>query len=129
MLNPKDLKYTKEHVWVKINSNLVKVGITDTAQSLLGDVVFIELPAVDEQVSVNDTLARIESVKAVSDVIAPVSGKVVEINNKLESSPELINEEPYGEGWIAVLEFSHAKEIDDLLTVEEYGQFLIEGDE
>lgn len=129
MLNPKDLKYSKEHVWVKINSNLVTLGITDTAQSLLGDVVFIELPEVGGEFNFNDPLAKIESVKAVSDVIAPVSGKVTEINAELTNSPELINQDPYGEGWIAVVEVFDKSEIDNLLSVEEYGKFLIEGDD
>lgn len=127
MINPDNLKYTKEHVWVKINDNQVTVGITDTAQSLLGDVVFVELPETGKKFAVNDALARIESVKATSDVIAPVNGKVTEVNTALEDSPELINEDPYGEGWIAVLEVSDAAELDGLLSVEEYGRFLVEG--
>jgi len=129
MLNLEDLKYTKEHVWVKIDNNRVTLGITDTAQTRLGDVVFIELPKIGEQFGVNDSLARIESVKAVSDVICPVSGMVIEVNTRLESSPELINGVPYGEGWIAVLEVSDEAELENLLSVQDYGKFLIEGDE
>lgn len=129
MINPKDLKYTKEHVWVRINGSQVTVGITDVAQSLMGDVVFIELSAIGDECASGEPMARIESVKAVSEVIAPIGGKVIEVNTGLESSPELINEEPYGGGWIAVLEVSDIAELDGLLTVEEYGRLLIEGEE
>lgn len=129
MINPDNLKYSKEHVWVKINGNQVTVGITDNAQLLLGDVVCVELPGVGNRIALNDSLARIESVKAISDVIAPVEGKVIKVNPGLENSPELINEEPYGEGWIAVLEVSDAVEPDGLLSVEEYDRFLAEGEE
>jgi len=129
MINPNDLNYTKEHVWVKINGSLITVGITDAAQSLMGDVVYIELPATGDEYTIDEPMARIESVKAVSDVISPVSGKVSEVNTVLESSPEVINEEPYGGGWIAVLEVSDPAQLDGLLSVEEYGRLLVEGEE
>ncbi|MDT3699930.1 MAG: glycine cleavage system protein GcvH [Thermincola sp.] len=129
MTNPEDLKYTKEHVWVKINDNQVTVGITDNAQFLLGDVVFVELPDIGNTSIANESLARIESVKAISDVIAPVGGKVIKSNTGLEASAELINEDPYGEGWIAVLEISDITELEELMSVEEYNNFLAEGED
>lgn len=129
MTNPEDLKYTKEHVWVKINDNQVTVGITDNAQFLLGDVVFVELPDIGNTSIANESLARIESVKAISDVIAPVGGKVIKSNTGLEASAELINEDPYGEGWIAVLEISDITELEGLMSVEEYNNFLAEGED
>lgn len=129
MTNPEDLKYTKEHVWVKINDNQVTVGITDNAQFLLGDVVFVELPDIGNTSIANESLARIESVKAISEVIAPVGGKVIKSNTGLEASAELINEDPYGAGWIAVLEISDVTELEGLMSVEEYNNFLAEGED
>ncbi|MGB4305310.1 MAG: glycine cleavage system protein GcvH, partial [Coprothermobacter proteolyticus] len=101
------LKYSKEHEWVKVlEGNKVSVGITDFAQDELGDIVFVNLPAVGQEIKVGETLASLESVKSASDVYSPVSGKVVEVNEKLKNSPEIINDDPYGEGWIAVIELS-----------------------
>lgn len=120
MVLPKDLKYTREHEWVKIQGDRVTVGITDYAQKELGDVVFIDLPSVDEKVAANSVMATIESVKAVSEIYAPVSGEIIECNDVLEHSPELINQDPYGKGWIAVIELSDPKELQNLMTVKEY---------
>lgn len=125
MIN-KDLKYTKEHEWVKVEGNKAKVGITHHAQEAMGDVVFVELPEVDDEIGVNDSLGTVESVKAVSDVYAPVGGKVVEINEALLDSPELINSDPYGEGWIAVIEMEDPSQVDELMSADEYEAFLKE---
>lgn len=128
MENPKDLKYTEDHEWVRIEGNRAVVGITDVAQSLMGDVVFVELPEVGSEYSFGDSLGNIESVKAVSDVFSPVSGKVVEVNTELENSPDLVNKDAFGGGWIVVIEMSDTGELDKLLSVEEYGKFLVEGE-
>lgn len=117
---PKDLKYTNEHEWVKVEDNRVRVGITDYAQKELGDVVFVDLPSVGEKISVKSVMGTIESVKAVSEIFAPVSGEVMETNDDLEHSPELINQDPYGKGWIAVIELSNPKELNDLMTLSAY---------
>lgn len=119
------LKYSKEHEWVRVlEGNKVSVGITDFAQDELGDIVFVNLPAVGQEIKVGETLASLESVKSASDVYNPVSGKVVEVNEKLKNSPELINDDPYGEGWIAVIELSDVSVLDTLMSAEEYKQFI-----
>lgn len=118
---PDDLRYSQEHEWVRVESdNRARIGITDYAQRELGDVVFVDLPQVGDQVSAGDAFAVVESVKAVSDIYAPVSGKVVEVNEALTSHPELINSGPYGDGWIAVIEMEAPSELDDLLDAEGY---------
>lgn len=126
--NPKELKYTKDHEWVRVEGNRAVIGITDAAQSLLGDVVFVELPEVGAEYSAHDSVSSIESVKAVSDVFTPISGKVVEVNAELENSPDLINKSAFVDGWILVVEMSDPSELDGLMSVEEYGQFLVEGE-
>jgi len=119
------LKYSKEHEWVKVlEDNKVSVGITDFAQDELGDIVSVNLPAVGQEIKVGETLASLESVKSASDVYSPVSGKVVEVNEKLKNSPEIINDDPYGEGWIAVIELSDVSVLDTLMSAEEYKQFI-----
>jgi glycine cleavage system H protein len=122
---PRELKYTKEHEWIKVEGDRVTVGITDFAQSELGDVVFIDLPAIGQKVESGATLATVESVKAVSDIYAPVSGEVVAVNEDLEHSPEFVNQDSYGKGWIAILELTGDKKVMGLLTADEY-QALIE---
>ncbi len=117
---PSDLKYTKEHEWVKVEKNRVVMGITNYAQEELGDVVYIDLPGVGEKVKQNTVMTTIESVKAVSDIYAPVSGEVVEVNEELQHSPELINQDPYGKGWIAVIELDNPEELKNLLTPDAY---------
>jgi glycine cleavage system H protein len=121
---PDDLKYTKEHEWARLSEGRVTVGITDYAQEALGEVVYLELPEVDSEVSKEDTFGVIESVKAVSDLFAPVSGRVVEMNATLIESPEMINTDPYGEGWLIVVEPSDLSELDELLTAKEYAEFI-----
>lgn len=125
---PEELKYTKEHEWVRIEGSRAIIGITDTAQSLLGDVVFVELPEVGSEYAAHDSLGTIESVKAVSDIFSPVSGKVLEVNSELETSPDLINKAPYEGGWIVVLEISEPGDVDNLLNNTEYGKLLLEGE-
>lgn len=121
---PKDLKYTSEHEWIKIEDDKVIVGITDYAQKELGDVVFVDLPGTGEKVKVKEAMATIESIKAVSEIFAPLSGEVMEVNDTLEHSPELVNQDPYGKGWIVVIEPVDVKEIEELLTPDAYGELI-----
>lgn len=118
---PKELRYTEEHEWVeKLDGNKVRIGITDHAQSELGDIVFVELPEVDAEVTANEPFGSVESVKTVSELYSPVSGKVLEVNGGLEDSPENVNDSPYGEGWMIVVEMSDPAQYDQLLSAEEY---------
>ena len=121
-----DRYYTKDHEWALIKGNKVWIGITDYAQKELGDVVYVDLPQVGETYESGDTLANIESVKSVSPVYSPLSGRVVEVNETLSDEPHLINESPYEEGWIAVLELSDPMEVEDLMPAEDYAQLLVE---
>lgn len=125
-MNPENLKYHKEHTWVRVSGKRATVGITDHAQEALGDIVYIDLPEVDSTVEANTEFAEIESTKATSSVIAPVSGAVIEVNEDLAESPEIINEEPYGKGWIAVIEMDNESELDDLMDASEYESYLEE---
>ncbi len=120
MAYPTQYRYTKEHEWVNLEGTQAKIGITEHAQGELGDVVFVELPAVGTQVKKGDNLGTVESVKAVSDIYAPLSGKVIEVNTKLESAPETINQDPHGEGWLVVLEMADSSEADNLLDAASY---------
>lgn len=121
---PAELKYSKEHEWVKVEGARGRIGLTHHAQSALGDVVFVEVPKVGRAVKQMEALGVVESVKAVSDVYAPVSGAVVEVNAALESTPELVNKDCYGAGWIAVVEMANPKELDALMDVKAYEAFL-----
>ena len=123
---PEDLKYTKEHEWVLIEAGTATVGITDYAQDQLGDIVFVELPAVGDKVSKEDAFGVVESVKAVSDIYAPLSGKVLEVNDDLPDNPEMLNEDPYGDGWIIKIELTDPEESEDLMTSAEYEQYVAE---
>ena len=118
--NPKNLKYTSTHEWLKIEGGSAVCGITDHAQELLSDIVFVELPEVGKKVSAGDSLAVLESVKSVSDLYAPVDGEVEEINTELENSPELINKDAFGAGWIVKLKLDDPKEAEGLLSAGEY---------
>ena len=122
---PEDLKYTKTHEWVKVEGNVARVGITYHAQEQLNDIVYVELPEVGTEVSKGDSLAVIESVKAASDVYAPVSGKVVAVNDAVVDSPEMLNEDPYG-NWLVEIELSNPAEVDELLSAEEYKKVVEE---
>jgi glycine cleavage system H protein len=117
---PEDLRYTKDHEWARSKGGRVVVGITEFATDQLGDVVYVELPAVGDLVKKGEAFGVVESTKAVSDLYAPVSGKVVEINSPLVDAPEGINEDPYGEGWMIAIEPSNAKEVDELLDAKGY---------
>lgn len=121
---PKNLRYTKDHEWAKIDGDVVTVGISDYAQDALGDIVFIELPKVGAALEKSKGAAVVESVKSVSDVFSPVSGKVVEVNGKLNHSPEIVNKNPYTEGWMFKLKAGNKKEFDDLMTAEAYEKFV-----
>ena len=123
---PEDLKFSKEHEWVLVEGSVATVGITDYAQDQLGDIVFVELPAVGDKVSKEDAFGVVESVKAVSDIYAPVSGKVVEVNDDLPENPEMLNEDPYGDGWIIKIEMSDPEELQDLMTATEYEEYVAE---
>jgi len=125
-MNPDDLKYHKEHTWVKVSGRKATIGITDYAQDALGDVVYIDLPEVDMEVEINSEIGEIESTKATSSIIAPVSGKVMEVNEDLSESPETLNEDPYGKGWIAIIELEDASEPDDLMDASEYAKYVEE---
>lgn len=121
---PAELRYTKEHEWLSEENGKVRVGITDYAQQELGDVVFVDLPSEGDEVALGDSFAVVESVKAVSDIYAPISGRIIAVNAGLEEQPELINEDPYGKGWIAMIEISDASEINATLTAEEYKEHV-----
>lgn len=122
--NPKELKYTKEHEWVKVDGDIGIVGVTDFAQEQLTDIVFVELPEKGKKVERNKQLAVIESVKSVSDVSSPVSGEVVEVNDKLKDNPETINKEPYSGGWIAKIKLEDKGQLDGLMSAEDYENFI-----
>ncbi|GIW39946.1 MAG: glycine cleavage system protein GcvH [Candidatus Binatia bacterium] len=126
---PEDVKYTREHEWVLVEENTATVGITDYAQDQLGEIVYVELPSVGDKVSKGDAFAVVESVKTVSDIYAPVSGTVVEVNEDLPDNPTLVNEDPYGDGWIVRIEMTDTTELDDLLTAEEYQAYIAEEEE
>mgnify|MGYP001615580465 FL=1 len=116
--------YTKEHEWVSIEDNIATTGITDYAQEALGDITFVELPAIGDEVEQFEEFASIESVKAANDIFAPVSGKVIEVNPRLESDPGLINKSAFEKGWIAKVQMSDKEEASNLMTAEEYQKFL-----
>ena len=117
-------KYSKDHEWVFIENNIATVGITDHAQESLGDIVFVELPEIGKDVSSGNEVSVIESVKAASDIFAPIDGKIIETNNKLNDDASIINKDPENEGWIFKIEISNSKNLDDLMSLEQYNEFL-----
>jgi glycine cleavage system H protein len=125
-MNPVELKYNKEHEYTKVEGNIVTFGITDHAQESLGDVVFVELPEVGAAVTEGKSYGTVESVKAVSDITASVSGKVVEVNTLVMDSPELLNSDPYGEGWLIKVEAEDLSPLDTLMTAAQYEEFVAE---
>jgi glycine cleavage system H protein len=127
MTNPEGLKYTREHEWIKVEGDKGRVGITHYAQDQLGDVVFVELPKKGRQLRQMEAFGAVESVKAVSDLYCPVSGEVVEVNSTLEQKPELINQDPYGQGWMIVVKVRNAKELTALMSAQQYTSFLAQG--
>ena len=123
---PEDLRYSSDHEWAKVEDGKVRMGITDYAQDALGDVVFVQLPELGAKVERGDSFSEVESTKSVSDIFAPVSGTVVEVNTELADAPQRLNDDPYGEGWLCVLEPDDPTQLDDLLDAEGYMK-LIEG--
>ncbi len=121
---PKELRYSSEHEWVAVEEGIARVGITDYAQDQLGDVVYVELPEVGTAVQKEEPFGVIESVKAVSDIFSPVSGTVVEVNVDLPSSPEMVNDDPYGDAWMIGIQISEPDELEDLMDAEEYTAFV-----
>lgn len=122
MSTPKDLVYSKDHEWVKGEDGNYRIGITHFAQSELGDIVFVELPEEGDDITAGEPFGSVESVKTVSELYAPISGKVVAVNEELEDSPEFVNESPYENAWMIVVEPSDASEVDELMSAEEYEQ-------
>lgn len=126
MDTPKELKYSKEHEWVKEENGKYRIGVTFFAQSELGDIVFVELPEVGDELKANEPFGSVESVKTVSELYAPISGKVVEVNGELEDSPEFVNESPYEKAWMVVVEPTDVSEIDALMSAEAYDKMTID---
>lgn len=126
MMNPVDLKYSKEHEWLKVKGNIITLGITDHAQDSLGDIVFVELPEEGDTVAASKVYGTVESVKAASDLTSPVSGKVIEINQAVLDSPDLVNRDPYGEGWLIKVEVGELSNLESMLSAAEYEAFLTE---
>ncbi|UEX89647.1 glycine cleavage system protein GcvH [Staphylococcus ratti] len=124
MAVPSELKYSKEHEWVKVEGNIATVGITDFAQNELGDIVFVELPEVDDEVAEGETFGSVESVKTVSELYSPVSGKIVEINENLEDEPEAVNESPYEKAWMVKVEITDESELDALMDAQGYQEMI-----
>jgi len=119
-----ELYYTKEHIWVKIENDVATIGITDYAQSQLGDVVFIELPEVGREVESGEVIATVESIKAVSEIYSPLTGRIISINEDLVNEPSFINSDPYGDGWICDIQMKDLTEIEDLMTADDYRAYL-----
>ncbi len=122
---PENLRYTREHEWAKVENDAAVIGITDYAQNELGDIVFVELPKIGDEVESMKPCGSIEAVKSVSDIYAPVSGEVIEVNQELESSPQLTNQDPYGKGWIVKIKMSNPQELDQLLSAEDYQNLVV----
>ncbi len=128
MTYPEGLFYSKDHEWVKLEGNRARIGITEYAQGALGDVVYAEVPSPGDEFAAGDNFGSVESVKSVSDLYIPVSGKVVEVNGELDGSPELINRDPYGKGWVAVVEMDDPGETSGLMSASDYEAFVGESD-
>ncbi|MEX0721291.1 MAG: glycine cleavage system protein GcvH [Balneolaceae bacterium] len=122
---PDDLKYTREHEWIKNNGDgTATIGITDFAQSELGDIVFVELESADFEFSKDDAFGTVEAVKTVSELFAPVDGEIIEVNARLEDEPELVNDDPYGDGWMVKIKLNDTSQLDELLTADEYKEVI-----
>ena len=121
---PEELKYTEEHEWIRLEGNIATVGITDFAQSELGDIVYIEVETLDENLSKDEVFGTVEAVKTVSDLFLPMSGKIIEFNEALDDNPELVNDSPYDEGWIIKVEISNMDEISQLLDSKSYSEII-----
>ena len=123
---PKDNLYTRDHEWIRIEGDKAEIGITDHAQKALGDIVFVELPEIEDEIDAGDEFGSVESVKAVSSLFMPVSGRIIAVNTELKDSPELINEECYDEGWVARIELSNPDDSAELLSPADYEEFLLD---
>jgi glycine cleavage system H protein len=121
---PDTLKYTKDHEWIRVESDVAYIGITEYAQRELGDIVFVEIETAGENLVREEVFGTIEAVKTVSDIFMPVSGEILEVNAKLESNPELVNKDPYGEGWMIKISVKDARELDALLSPKQYGELI-----
>jgi glycine cleavage system H protein len=121
---PADLKYTKDHEWVRVEGDIAIVGITDFAQGELGDIVYVEVETEGETIGAEEIFGSIEAVKTVSDLFMPISGEIIEFNSALESDPEVVNSDPYGEGWMVKVKLSDSSELDNLLSAEAYGELI-----
>ncbi|MFT7071281.1 glycine cleavage system protein GcvH [Patiriisocius sp. Uisw_017] len=121
---PSDLKYTKDHEWVRIEGDIATVGVTDFAQGELGDIVYVEVETVDETLEIEEVFGSVEAVKTVSDLFLPLSGEIIEFNSSLESEPEKVNSDPYGEGWMIKIKFSNPEEVDSLLDEAAYKELV-----
>ena len=124
MITPKELLYTKEHEWASLKNNHAIIGITDFAQGQLGDIIFIDFPNIGDEFSKNDVFGEIEAVKTVSELYVPLSGKIIEINDNLEDSPEMVNSDPYGDGWLVKIALSNINEKDALMSASAYEKFI-----
>ena len=123
-MEPRDLRFHKEHEWIRVEGSKATLGISQFAQDALGDVVFVDVPKVGTSIKAEEQLGEVESTKATSVIYTPVTGKVLEVNSALQDHPELLNQDPYGKGWIAVLELAQPSEVDGLMTAEQYEEFL-----
>ena len=121
---PSELKYTKDHEWVKIEGDVATVGITDFAQGELGDIVYVEVETVDEELEREEVFGTVEAVKTVSDLFLPVSGEIIEFNEALEEEPEMVNSDPYGEGWMIKIKMTDTSEVEDLMSSDDYKQLV-----
>ena len=121
---PAELKYTKDHEWIRINGEIVTVGITDFAQGELGDIVYVEVETVDETLEAEEVFGTVEAVKTVSDLFLPVAGEIIEFNEGIADAPELVNEDPYGEGWMIKIKVSDVKDLESLLSAEAYKDLI-----
>ena len=119
-MNLKNLKYTKDHEWVRLEDDIAYVGITDFAQGELGDIVYVEIETLNEKIEMGDVFGTVEAVKTVSDLFMPISGEVIELNEKLESEPELVNSDPYGDGWMVKIKIDNISQLDELLDLDGY---------
>ena len=123
-MNPREYRYTKDHEWIEVKGDVATIGITNFAQEQLGDIVSVELPKTGKEFSINESLALIDSMKTTSDVLAPLSGEVMEVNSELELAPELLNEDPFGEGWILKLKIKDPGELESLMSLEQYDELI-----
>ncbi len=121
---PEELKYTEEHEWIRLEGNIATVGITDFAQSELGDIVYIEVDTLDSEINSNDVFGTVEAVKTVSDLFMPVTGKVIEVNSSLEDAPEVVNDDPYGQGWIIKIEVTNPADVENLMSSDNYKNLI-----